>query len=66
MTVPTSDRPRRARRAAPADAATPSSPAPSGSPAWLPVLARVALLPPAVCYAVAVVLAGVIAALASG
>jgi hypothetical protein len=30
------------------------------------VLARVALLPPAVCYAVAVVLAGVVAALASG
>jgi hypothetical protein len=69
VTVPTSDRPRRARRAAPAAAATPSSsgsPAPSGSPAWLPVLARVALLPPAVCYAVAVVLAGVVAALASG
>jgi len=66
VTVPTSDRPRRARRAAPAAAATPSSPHPSGSPAWLPVLARVALLPPAVCYAVAVVLAGVVAALASG
>ena len=30
------------------------------------MLARVALLPPAVCYAVAVVLAGVVAALASG
>jgi hypothetical protein len=30
------------------------------------VLARVALLPPVVCYAVAVVLAGVVAALASG
>ncbi|WP_433783609.1 cell division protein PerM [Actinomycetospora sp. CA-101289] len=60
MTVPTSDRPRRARRAAAEDTA------PAAAPAWLPVLARVALLPPAVCYAVAVVLAGVVAALASG
>jgi hypothetical protein len=63
VTVPTSDRPRRARRAAPADAATSGTP---GSSTWLPVLARVALLPPAVCYAVAVVLAGVVAAAASG
>jgi hypothetical protein len=66
VTVPTSDRSRRARRAAPADAATPKTPGSPAAPAWLPVLARVALLPPVVCYAVAVVLAGVVAALASG
>ncbi|PVZ07931.1 DUF6350 family protein [Actinomycetospora cinnamomea] len=59
MTVPTSETSRRARRGD-------TAPAPAGSPAWVPVLARVALLPPAVCYAIAVVLAGVVAALASG
>ena len=61
MTAPTDDPPRRGRRTA-AEAPARST----GTPAWLPVLARVALLPPAVCYGVAVVVAGVVAALASG
>ena len=60
MTAPTDDPPRRGRRAAAAPARS------TGTPAWLPVLARVALLPPAVCYGIAVVVAGVVAALASG
>ncbi|GAA4801448.1 hypothetical protein GCM10023200_42880 [Actinomycetospora chlora] len=59
MTVPTSDPPRRGRRTRP-------EPATVTTPGWLPVLARVALLPPALLYGVAVVLAGVVAALASG
>jgi hypothetical protein len=61
VTAPTHDPPRRGRRAA---AAAPARS--TGTPAWLPVLARVALLPPAVCYGIAVVVAGVVAALASG
>ena len=61
MTAPTHDPPRRGRRAAAEEPARST-----GTPAWLPVLARVALLPPAVCYGIAVVVAGVVAALASG
>ena len=61
MTAPTHDPLRRGRRAAAEEPARST-----GTPAWLPVLARVALLPPAVCYGIAVVVAGVVAALASG
>ncbi|MEJ2862222.1 cell division protein PerM [Actinomycetospora flava] len=60
MSAPTSQSPRRGGRGTRADVAPP------GPPGWLPVLARVALLPPLTLYGVAVVLAGVIAALASG
>lgn len=60
MSAPTSRSSRRGGRADRAEGAA------GASPAWLPVLARVALLPPLICYGVAVVLAGVIAALASG
>ncbi|MHC1562330.1 cell division protein PerM [Actinomycetospora sp. C-140] len=71
MTVPTSDAPRRGRRAAvdgrgDVDPSGTTRTPQATTPGWLPVLARVALLPPAICYGVAVVLAGVIAALASG
>ncbi|MFC5141176.1 DUF6350 family protein [Actinomycetospora rhizophila] len=62
MTAPTSQSPRRGGRGS-RTATTTTAPAPPG---WLPVLARVALLPPLTLYGVAVVLAGVIAALASG
>ncbi|MDD7938624.1 DUF6350 family protein [Actinomycetospora lutea] len=60
MTVPTSQSPRRGGRGSRTATAT------AHDPGWVPVLARVALLPPLTLYGVAVVLAGVIAALASG
>ncbi|WP_133829533.1 DUF6350 family protein [Actinomycetospora succinea] len=63
MTAPTSQSPRRGGRGTRPATATPAAP---GPPGWVPVLARVALLPPLTLYGVAVVLAGVIAALASG
>ncbi|MEJ2888172.1 cell division protein PerM [Actinomycetospora aeridis] len=63
MSAPAGQSPRRGGRGR--AETSPASPRP-GTPGWLPVLARVALLPPLVCYGVAVVLAGVVAALASG
>ncbi|MDD7966649.1 cell division protein PerM [Actinomycetospora lemnae] len=66
MTVRTSPSPRRGGRRGGRGADTPDGTAGRSAPAWVPVLARVALLPPLTCYGIAVVVAGVVAALASG